>query len=317
MLAVPAAAQAPPLTSIWQRVLYPPVTIPGTREQLTFVVSSGGHRTGPTEEPSHLRFDIRWGARAGLPLPPAISSESGVVVRVHAGDGKVLTPRQSHWVAVGSGGGALWYLTYTLPWSRNALDEAWFEVRIANQSWWVELPYGFARNPEDPELPDRDRDVPRFLTGMLPLGANDLLVPWLAAEYEIGRAGNGALLSLKVSNPFTARVSVVLYREPPMQLGPDRSRQNLDKPRVGVKLEAPGRRFAGRELARRLSDDRHTRTDDFDFAPVTGLPTGRAFGTLIISIDHRRYAVRVPSSLFAFVHGRTDPQNSHWMAESR
>ena len=319
MLVVFASQQPPTLTSIWQRVRYPPVAIPGTTGQpLTFLVTSGGHGTGPREEPSHLRLDITWSARDGVPRPKAIASTSAVVVKLHLADGQVLTPPpQPDWLGVGMGGWTTWSLTSILPWSRNALDEAWFEVRVADQTWWVELPYGFARNPEGPELPDRGRDVPRFPSGMLPLGANDVLVPWLTAEYEIGRIGSGALLSLKVSNPFDARASIVSYREPPMQVGPDTSRQNLDTPRVALALDAAGRRFAGRELARRLSDDRRTRTDDFTFDRMAGLPTGRAFGTLIISIDDQRYAVRVPSSLFAYIHGRTDPHNSHWMAESR
>jgi hypothetical protein len=80
-------------------------------------------------------------------------------------------------------------------------------------------PGGFARNPEGAEVLDHDRDVPRFPATMQPLGAGDILVPWLAVEYEIGRTHNGVLLSLNLSNPFDARTSVVSYREPPMAGG--------------------------------------------------------------------------------------------------
>jgi hypothetical protein len=233
-------------------------------------------------------------------------------------DGTVLTPPpQPDWIGVSNAGSTTWFITSIFPWQRNALDEAWFEVRVAGQTWWIEMPYGFARNPEDPERPDPDRDVPRFPPALQSLASSDILVPWLAVEYEIGRAHNGALLTLKISNPFDARASVVSYREPPMQAGPDTSRQNLDTPRVGLTLEAGRRNLAGRELARRLSDSRHTRTDDFTFDRTAGLVTGRAFGTLSITIDGRPYRVRAPSSLFGYVHGRTDPENSHWMAESR
>ena len=82
-------------------------------------------------------------------------------------------------------------------------------------------------------------------------------------------------------------------------------------------FEVAGRTLTGRELARRLSDDRHTRTDDFTFDRTAGLLTGRQFGTVAVSIDGQRYGVRVPSSLFAYIHGRTDPENKQWMAESR
>ena len=102
-----------------------------------------------------------------------------------------------------------------------------------------------------------------------------------------------------------------------MRVGPDTSRQNLDTPRMGLIIEAGPRQLAGRELARRLSDDRHTRTDDFTFDRTAGLSPGRGFGTVVIAIDGQSYRVRVPSSLYAYVHGRTDPENTHWMAESR
>jgi hypothetical protein len=60
VLVIAGAAQVPVPTTIWQRIRYPPVTIPGTaREHFTFLVSSGGHKTGPREEPSHLRLDVR------------------------------------------------------------------------------------------------------------------------------------------------------------------------------------------------------------------------------------------------------------------
>jgi hypothetical protein len=318
VLVVAGGAQTPP-TSIWQRIRYPPVTIPGTaREQLTFLVSSGGHKTGPQEEPSHLRLDVMWTGRDNVPRPGAIAGANTVTVKLHTAEGRVLTPPPSpDWPGVSMGGSTTWSLVTTFPWSRNALDEAWFEVRAGGQTWWIEVPYGFARNPEDGEIPDRTRDVPHFPPAMQRLGATDLLVPWLAVEYEIGRIHNGAILSVKLSNPFDARASVNLYREPPMTVGPDTSRQNLDTPRVAVGLEAGRRPLIGRELARRLSDDRHTRTDDFTFDRTVGLLTGRSFGTITISIDGQRYDVRVPSSLFVYVHGRTDPENKQWMVEAR
>ncbi len=313
------AEQAPPPISIWQRIRYPPVAIPGIpSEHLTFSVSSGGHRSGSEAEPSHLRLDIYWSARDGVQPPNPIASRQDVMVKFHTADSKVLTPPpQPDWLGIGMGGWTTWSLINILPWSRNALDEAWFEVRLAAQTWWIELPYGFARNPEDPEIPDRERDVPRFLPTMEPLGASDILVPWLDVEYEIGRAQNGAVLSLNLSNPFDARASVVSYREPPTQVGPDASRQNLDAPRVSVTLGAGGRNLAGHDLARRLSDDRHTRTDEFTFDRTSRIAVGRMFGTITVAIDDQRYSVRVPSSLFMYIHGRTDPENKRWMAESR
>ena len=318
VLVMTGAAQSPQPTPIWQRIRYPPVTIPETgREQLSFLVGSGGHKAGPKDEPSHLRLDVQWSGRDGAPRPNALAGAGAVSVKLHTAEGKVLTPQPApDWPGVSMGGWTTWSLVSIFPWSRNALDEAWFEVRAGGQTWWIEIPYGFARNPEDVEVPDRTRDVPRFPAAMQRLGATDILVPWLSVEYDLGRIHNGAILSVKLSNPFDARASVVLYREPPMRVGPDTSRQNLDTPRVAVTVDAGGRALTGRELARRLSDDRHTRTDDFTFDRTSGR-TGRSFGTVTITIDGQRYGVRVPSSLFVYVHGRTDPENKQWMAESR
>ncbi len=314
-LVVLAGAPAPAATSIWQRIAYPPVTIPSTeREQMAFHVSSGGHKVGPREESSHLRFDVTWSARDGVPMPKTIAGAGSVVVKLHVADGKVLTTSSGlDWIGVGGGGWTTWSLVSTFPWSRNALDEAWFEVRAGGQTWWIELPYGFARDPEDAEIPDRDRGVPRFPATMLPLGPQDVLVPWLTVEYELGRTHDGAVLSMKLSNALGASASVVVYREPPMVVGPDTSRQNLEAPRIAVNLETAGRTLAGRELARRLSDDRHTRTDDFTLDRTLDLLTGRSFGTIAVTVDGQIFGVRTPSSLFAYVHGRTEPENKQWL----
>ena len=100
-----------------------------------------------------------------------------------------------------------------------------------------------------------------------------------------------------------------------MRVGPD-TRQNLDAPRIAVSVDAGGRALTGHELARRLSDDRRTRTDDFTFDRTTR-PTSRVFATVSVTIDGQPYALRVPSSLLVSGHGRTDPGNKQWMTESR
>ncbi len=84
-----------------------------------------------------------------------------------------------------------------------------------------------------------------------------------------------------------------------------------------MSIEANGRHLVGHELARRLSEHRHTRTDDFTFDHRGTVSRGRGFGTLTVAIDGQEYRVRIPSSLFLYVHGRTDPENTHWMAEER
>jgi hypothetical protein len=308
--------QSPAPITIWQRITYPPVSLAGAeREQLMFMVGSGGHKVGPKEEPSHLRLDVMWSGRDGTPRPAPIANGKAITVRLHTADGKVVAPQSApDWIGIGNAGSTTWDLVCVFDWSRNALDEAWFEVHVGPQTWWVELPYGFARNPEDVEIPDAARGVPQFPQTMRQLGETDVLVPWLAVHYDLGRILNGVLLSLTLSNPFDARASMIVYREPPMRVGPDTSRQSLDSPRTSMAIDASGRTLTGRELGRKLSDDRHTRTDDFTF-DRRGAVTGRSFGTVTVTVDGQPASVRVPSSLFAYVHGRTDPQNKKWMRD--
>jgi hypothetical protein len=307
------APQSRPPTSIWQRITYPPVPLPGAeREQLSFLVGSGGHTGSPQEEPSHLRLDVMWSGRDGTPRPAPIADRGSVTVKLHTADGKVAAPNSPvDWIGVGNAGWTTWQVNNIFPWSRNALDEAWFEVRIGSQIWWVELPYGFARNPEDTEVPDATRGVPQFPPAMRQLGENDILVPWLSVTYELGRTQDGAILTLNLGNPFDARATARVYREPPMRVGPDTSRMSLDSPRIAVSIETSGRQRPGHDLSRELDEDRHNRTDVFTFDRDPA--RGRTFGTVTVTVDGPSYSVRVPSSLFAYTHGRTDPENKKWL----
>jgi hypothetical protein len=90
----------------------------------------------------------------------------------------------------------------------------------------------------------------------------------------------------------------------------DRVNQNLETPRTGASIEAGPDTLTGRGTARRLLSG-YRRTDDFELG--TTAQTDRVFGTVIITIDGQRYRVRVPSSLFHDMHGRTDRENKQWM----
>ena len=41
-------------------------------------------------------------------------------------------------------------LHYVFPWQRNRFDEAWIELALPHDKFWIEIPYGFTRNPSDP-----------------------------------------------------------------------------------------------------------------------------------------------------------------------
>src|SRR5262245_28891733 len=88
-----AAPQSPAQMTIWLYNTYPPVAVPGEpREQLAFLVSSGGHTTRPNEEPSHLRVDVSWSGRDGVSRPRSIGDGTSMVVRLHSSTGVVDAP---------------------------------------------------------------------------------------------------------------------------------------------------------------------------------------------------------------------------------
>ncbi len=186
-LVADGGAQAPAPTSIWQRVQYPPVTIPGTAgKQLRFIVGSGGHTHRPQEELSQLRLDVIWMQGLLAPSSETIANAKDIVVRLHTADGKIpaALPQDAFLGCSHTGVGfeSQCALTGIFSWSHDA--QAWFEVRVGGQTWWLELPYGFARNPEDPDVPDRFPSEPHFFPpATSPLGPHDFVVPWLAVEY--------------------------------------------------------------------------------------------------------------------------------------
>jgi hypothetical protein len=50
------------------------------------------------------------------------------------------------------------------------MEEAWVELVLSGQTYWIELPYGFTRNPADPLPSDARRGKPVFPPTMKTLG---------------------------------------------------------------------------------------------------------------------------------------------------
>jgi hypothetical protein len=302
--------QTPPATpaAIWQSITYPSLEIPGVAERMTVRVSSGG-RSG---EPVHLRLDLLWSSTSPSQsaMPGALANAGAIGLALHTADGKVALSSPDglqEWVGIGGGGSTTWSLMRIVPWARNALDEAWFELRVANRKYWLELPYGFARNPADPETPDPSRGPPEFPPAMRALADADVLVPWQQVEYDLGGIQNRWRLGLKIANPFDARAEVILYRDD-SRVGQSRYLWKLDTPRTGLSLERQGEpSIAGLQIGARLHDDGMRRSDDYSLGRNSS--DGRGWATATIRVDDASYAVRVPSSLFKYVHGVTEPHH--------
>jgi hypothetical protein len=307
-LASPARAWA---GDPWRSIEYPGIAIPGTdRDQMHVRLSSGG-TGGRDGEPRHLRCDLQWGAmmpdgRTPPPRPAAIADEKTISAALHLPEGTRApsNPKDLHWIGLSNGGGVTYSLVFIFPWGRNALDEAWIEMRAAGRTYWIEIPYGFARNPDEPELADRTRGEPAFPPSMSRFGDRDVLVPWLSVGYDLGALPNSGRLSLAMENNGDGRAKVTIGHD----VTRGRSPFTLETPRVTAEIRLEdGAVLPGRETARLLDPRRSI----FEFTRhVTRMPA-RLWGTVVITVDGHRITRAVPSSLFSLLHGVTDPGNPH------
>jgi hypothetical protein len=103
-------------------------------------------------------------------------------------------------------------MTY-FPWGTSALEESWVEITIGPERYWVEIPYGFDRNPNEPLPPSIPGGRPKFVPAMKTLTDHDHVMRWQTVHYDLGVIQNGWRLSLIQSNSVDAESEVVLYRE--------------------------------------------------------------------------------------------------------
>ena len=299
---------APAPVHMWKSIEYSPLPVPGLEaEKLTVLVGSGGG-----DEESHLRFDILWSARRDAPLPPVIADAGKFVVRLHLSDGTIVLPkpekRPPSWMGAGSMG-ITWSLIYIFPWQRNVMDEAWIEFDLPGQTYWIELPYGFARNPADALPSDGKHSKPVFPSTMKALDDKDRLVPWLNVNYDLGKIQNGWRLSLKLANPFDAQAEAILYRDD-SRVGKSIFLWKLDTPQTAIEIKTQdGGILAAHAMGIRLHEDGKRRSDNYSFNRYP--EEGRDWGTVAIKVDNETCKCLVPSSLFKYVHGVTDNGNSH------
>lgn len=185
-------------------------------------------------------------------------------------------------------------MTY-FPWGANALQEAWLEVSIGTERYWLELPYGFDRNPADPLPPAMAAGPPHFAPAMDSLTEHDHVMRWENIHYVIGKTPDGRELTLIQSNPFWAQSVVDLYRF-------DKG-QDLYSPRTSVRLlKCDGEVSGASCVDLHLDESHYRRTDTFSFSDY-GSRDLRCWGQIEIKIDEESYRVSAPSSLYKYVHG--------------
>ena len=300
-LFIPAArtfAEAKPrMAARWERIQYPPLEIP-TAPGETCRVSVG---LGSGVQKPALRFDVSWSGPTGN-VPPDIMKAGRINVRLHLPGGTVHENRDGEGNVGGLGdlptGVMTWSRTFSFPWGANRLEEAWFELKIDDRTYWLELPYGFARDPAAAlPPPEPQAGPPVFAAAMKSSPPEDRIVPWTAIEYDFGAIHSGWRLGAEFFNREDAECHATLYRE--------NKRWELASPKTAAKivLEGGGVLVAD-QVAARLPDDMR-RTDEYSFP--RDVEEGRGWGTLTISVAGKPTSAVVPSSLFRFLHRTAEP----------
>ncbi len=294
----------------WKRIAYPDVPIADAPDKkMSFSVSSGRH-DGANDEPEHLRFDLIWYGDIDGPPPQMLSHPEEIIVRLHLGEGLMAAEpaaKSTAWDATSRGHVATFSRTYFLPWSRNSFDEAWIECRLPSQTYWIEIPYGFTRNPKDPwPATEEQRGDPVFPENMRALPENDRIVPWLHVDYDLGEIQNRWRLSAKVASSFDPAVEVVLYHEPGVE-PPWRS----DTPQTSVEIKRTGARDLSGPRGAFYLNGLLERNDVFRLGHDDSPGNSRGIGWVAIHVDENSYTFAVPSSLFKPGHGTADPTNKH------
>jgi hypothetical protein len=228
-------------------------------------------------------------------------------VRLHPQGGTIRDPEPDDrhgGFGAGNSRGVNYTYIYSFGWGSNALEEAWLEVSFLGNVYWLEVPYGFTRNPADP-LPTGGREHGRssVALGMRGLGKAEQIVHWSYVHYSMGRIQNEWQLDLRLSNPRDAQAEVILYRED-TKVGKSMFLWDLHSPRTDFTIQRRDRILQSTCMGIRLHEDGMRRSDSFW---VNRDPSDdRCWGTAIIKVDKATYRCVVPSSLFVFQHGRVD-----------
>lgn len=235
---------------------------------------------------------------------------SGEIVEPTAADRNLLnSPVSTSWASrLADGEFTPQVITY-FAWGTNAFEEAWIEISIAAERYWLEIPYGLDRNPEAALPHSITGGPPKFFPMMNPLAEHDHVLRWKNVEYDLGETQNHWQLSLIQSNPIDAESEVVLYRED-IVVGKSTYLWDLHTPRTSLSvLDNDGNRIGGFCTDIRLHDDGMRRSDTFHIG--RNAADSRCWGRVDISVEGNTYKVAVPSSLYKYTHGHVPIDGSN------
>jgi hypothetical protein len=282
----------------WEYITYPMVDLPDQKPPLSFMVGYG-------EKSQGLRLDVQTSSAGQL---PEIFAKHLVSAELHRPDGTVVERLQGKGMVdrpVGLGGGGFtdWGLIFYFPWSTNNLEEAWIKVAVAEEQYWIEVPYGFTDDPQRIRPPEEQRGNPKSAPKTNHPGKSEHLVRWSNVHYHLGKIQNGWRLSVVQSNPFDGKTEVVLYRDDHIVPGP-LYLWDLHSPRTEVRVtDANGTVINGHCMDIRLHDDGMRRSDTFELSRYVTGDAVRTWGILEVRVDDQSYHLLIPSSVYKYTHG--------------
>ncbi len=298
-LASEPSTNRPPqkLVHHWQFITFPS-TLPEGKHCPSFLCGYDEHvRLG-------LRLDI-------MGIMPEFFKTNGITARLYRADGEIVEPTVegkkllNNPISINTATRRPGIETPSqvmtfFPWGTNALEESWVEVAMGPERYWVEMPYGFDRNPADPLPPSFPGGPPRFISAMKSLTDHDHVVRWQTVHYDLGVIQNGWRLSLIQSNSVDSESDVVLYRDD-VKIGTATS-WATDSPTTAVRVwDGTGTLIGSRGTDVHIQDGGMERSNRYDIAHNGD--EQRCWGQIEISVDDKSYRVVVPSSLYKYAHG--------------
>jgi hypothetical protein len=283
-----AAEVAPkPLVHGWRNIYYAPLkAVPPAPAHALL------HLSAQREAPE-MTFNITCGSE-GLAKPGVMT------VRLHRGSEPPLTVESPGPSAIGMGSGVSQIYGFSFPWSSNVLAEAWIELKFPGQTYWLEIPYGFTRNPADPPVASPGLEFPRLAPAMKNLGPNDHLLPWLHVQYDPIEIQNGWRLGVRQENRFYPETEVTLYQGDGSG-GKGYLTWEMFSPRTSVKVVGSDGRGSGSICLNIRRHENGSRSDTFKLFGDEA--KGRDWGRLLVTVDGQTHELLMPSSMFRRLHG--------------
>lgn len=186
--------------------------------------------------------------------------------------------------------------SFAIPWGPNEFDDAWVRLDLKDRTFWVEMPYGFTRKPDDPPAPaDTQRadpvTTPFKKNGM---GPDDLVIPWEYVSYRWQGVKGAGNVTIRLGNSFDAMTELILWRF---------EGSDVREPHCSVtNVIKPGYEKAGQCISLSLEkSSTPSRSQMFRF--TRGSDESRHWCDVQVSVGKEKHTLMVPSSLICYGHG--------------